>query len=343
MKIFFSETHKQHQPPFEIFDGGEKIPYFEVAERIERITDALSPKPWAHFVKAEDFDLKEILAVHDEEYIHFLQTAFQEWSHTEPESEYEKTALLPATFPTDRRHKMPQTILGKAGWYISDLSAPIVQGTFLAAVSSANCALSGARAVLEGERSAFALCRPPGHHAGKASCAGYCYINNAAVAANWLAGFGKTAILDIDYHAGNGTEDIFYERSDVLTLSIHADPAQDYPYFSGYASETGEHAGLGCHHNFPLPAGAQDKQYLQTLEKALKIIQQAGTERLVLSAGMDIYAGDPLGNFQITTEGINNIGKKIAELELPTLIVMEGGYNNSALGENMVALLEPLA
>lgn len=221
-----------------------------------------------------------------------------------------------------------------------DLSAPIVAGTYKAALASANCALSAAEAVSKGERAAFALCRPPGHHAGKANCGGYCYLNNAAIAANWLSSKGRVAVLDIDYHAGNGTQDIFYEHADVLSISIHADPDFEYPHFSGYADERGAGAGLGFHHNFPLPAGTDDAAYLATLEIALGHIRAFEPGYLVVSAGMDIYADDPLGKIKVTTKGIGEIGKRIASPGLPTTIVFEGGYNNDALARNVLALLE---
>jgi acetoin utilization deacetylase AcuC-like enzyme len=221
-----------------------------------------------------------------------------------------------------------------------DLSAPIVAGTWNAAYESAQIALSGASAMLHGEQSVFALCRPPGHHAGRSTCGGYCYINNAAVAAQWLAQKEKIALLDIDYHAGNGTQDIFYESDQVLTISIHADPSTHYPYYSGYADEIGSGAGENVHRNFPLPAGSDDRAYLSALDQALDHIRRFGARMIVVSAGMDIYEGDPLGDFKITSQGINAIGKRIASINLPTLIVMEGGYNNDALGVNVKLLLE---
>lgn len=342
MKIFLSNTHFEHYPPFEIFDGGEKVPTFEVPERAERVRAALGRSGWASFHEPEDFGLQPLLAVHTRDYLDFLRQAYHDWQASETDAPYEKSALLPATFPPGRWRRLPESILGRAGFYMSDLSAPITGGTYRAALSSANCALSAAKALTQGERSVFALCRPPGHHAGKANCAGYCYINNAAAAASWLSAQGKTAILDIDYHAGNGTQEIFYDRADVLTISIHADPNQEYPYFCGYADEVGEGAGLGFHHNFPLPAGADDNLYLQTLSMALELIRNYKTEYLVISAGMDIYGGDPLGKFKVSRQGIQLIGAEIAQLNRRTLIVMEGGYNNAALGENMTGFLEAL-
>jgi acetoin utilization deacetylase AcuC-like enzyme len=340
MDVFYSAAHLQHHPPFEIFDGGEKVPNFEVPARAERILAAIKGKPWAHIRPPLDFGLEAILEVHDEAYLAFLQSAYRDWQQAGTDTPYEKSALLPATFPPGRWRRIPRTLLGRAGYYMSDLSAPISEGTYQAALASANCALSGAEAILAGAKAAFALCRPPGHHAGREFCAGYCYINNAAVAANWLSKQRPTAILDIDYHAGNGTQDIFYRRADVPTISIHADPDFEYPYFCGYADETGEGEGTGFHRNFPLPAGTDDARYLETLDRALELIANFHPETLVISAGMDLFEGDPLGKFKVTRQGIGKIGASIAGLGLPALIVMEGGYNNSALAENMLTFLE---
>jgi acetoin utilization deacetylase AcuC-like enzyme len=338
MKVFYSGEHQLHNPPFELFDGGQHMPYLENPERMERILAALKDRAWADILEPDDFGLDPVLAVHDREYVDFLRTAYEEWTHVK--TSYEKKALLPATFPPRGWSHRPKSILGRAGYHMFDLSAPIIDGTYRAALASANCALSGAKAIAEGETSAFALCRPPGHHAGRSFCGGYCYLNNAAIAAHRLSAAGKVALLDIDYHAGNGTQDIFYERADVLTLSIHADPDGEYPAFCGYADETGAGAGSGLHRNFPLPEGTGDSLYLSALEDALGLVQSFAPAFLVLSAGMDLYAGDPLGMFEVTREGIRQIGERIANLQFPTLIVMEGGYNNAALGENITTLLE---
>jgi len=345
MKVFYSPTHLQHNPPFEIFDGGEKVPNFEVPERALRILAALRQTTWAEILAPQDFGLKPLLSVHAADYLDFLRTAYDEWLLSDLDADYEKTALLPATFPPAGWRRKPKSLLGRAGYYMTDLSAPIVAGTYPAALASANCALTGAASLLPEPAStlpvsSFALCRPPGHHAGRANCAGYCYINNAAVAANWLAERGRTVLLDIDFHAGNGTQDIFYRRADVLTISIHGDPDGQYPYYSGYADETGAGPGLGFHRNFPLPDGTVDALYLATLDKALELIESFSARYLVISAGMDLFGGDPLGKFKLTRAGIRAIGQKIAALNLRALIVMEGGYNNAALGENMLTFLE---
>jgi len=342
MKIFYSETHRKHYPPFEVFDGGKRVPYFENPDRMDRILSALKKTDWAEFVAPIDFGLDPIYVVHDKDYITFLASAWTEWLDSDPKvaASPEQNAFLPATFALRRKTRVPSTLLGKGGYYIMDLSACIVEGTYTAAIASANCALSAAQSAISEQSSAFALCRPPGHHAGKDYAGGYCFINNASVAANWLSSKGRVAILDIDYHAGNGTQDIFYERDDVLTISIHGDPDYEYPHYIGFADETGAGAGLGFHHNFPLPAGTDEAQYISTLDKALSVIKKFTPRHLVISAGMDTFDGDPLGKFKVTHHGYSEIGKRIAALGVPTVIVMEGGYANEALGINIVNLLE---
>lgn len=341
MKIYYSPLHREHNPPFEIFDGGERVPNFETPARAERILVALRGRAWAEIELPQDFGLDPVTAVHDPDYLAFLESAYAQWAATS--SDDAKAGLLPATFPPAGWRRRPKSVLGQAGYYMMDLSAPIVAGTYRAGLAAANCALSAARSVTASGRASFALCRPPGHHAGKANCGGYCYINNAAIAANWLSARGRVAVLDVDYHAGNGTQDIFYERGDVLSLSLHADPAEEYPYFSGYADETGRGAGAGRHRNFLLSPGTDDAQFLAALDEALSVIRDFEPAHVVLSIGMDIYEGDPLGKFKVTRQGIAEIGRRVAAAAIPTVIVMEGGYNNEALGANVVAMLEPFS
>ncbi|MDD2920926.1 MAG: histone deacetylase family protein [Anaerolineales bacterium] len=342
MKIFYSENHRKHVPPFEVFDGGKRVPYLENPDRMDKILSALGKAEWAEFIAPSDFGLAPIRAAHDEDYLNFLATCWGEWINSDPNvaAAPQENAFLPATFALRRTTRKPTTLLGKGGYYIMDLSACIVEGTYRAALSSANCALSAAEFTSRSGQTAFALCRPPGHHAGKDYAGGYCFINNAAVAANWLSSKGKVALLDIDYHAGNGTQDIFYERADALTISIHGDPQFEYPHYIGFADEVGAGAGLGFHKNFPLPAGTTDAQYLSALDEALNMIRNFAPKYLILSAGMDTFAGDPLGSFKISRNGFSQIGKRISALNFPTVIVMEGGYANAALGENIVTLLE---
>ncbi len=338
MKVYYSEAHRRHEPAFEVFDGGLRTPYMENPDRMDRILNALQQTEWAEIIEPENFGLDPIYAVHDKEYLDFLASCWTEWLESEAK---DKSTLLPSTFALRRHPQKPASLLGRAGYYMMDLSACIVEGTYDAALASAHCALSAAEVIANGDRSAFALCRPPGHHAGRDYAGGYCFINNAAVAAHWLSSKGKVALLDVDYHCGNGTQDIFYERKDVLTISIHADPNFEYPYYAGFASETGIGEGLGYHRNFPLEKGSDDERYLLALEEALGLIRNFAPRYLVVSAGMDIYADDPLGTIKVTTEGIGEIGKRISALDLPTVVVMEGGYNNEALGRNIVKFLSP--
>jgi len=343
MKIYYSETHRRHEPPFEVFDGGLRVPYLENPDRMDRILHALRVVDWADVTAPMDFGLDPIRAIHDQDYLDFLASAWTEWLATAPQ---DSSTLIPATFALRRQSRKPKSLLGRAGYYIMDLSACIVEGTYAAALASANCALSAAAFVSSSPtsyHSSFALCRPPGHHAGRDYAGGYCFINNAAVAANWLTSKGRVAVLDVDYHAGNGTQDIFYERDDVLTISIHADPDFEYPSYIGYADEQGAGAGLGFHRNFPLPKGTGDQAYLPALDQATGLIRAFNPAFLVISAGMDIYADDPLGTIKVSTEGIGEIGRRIATLNLPTVIVMEGGYANEALGANILAFLTPFS
>ncbi len=342
MKIFYSEEHRKHYPPFEVFDGGKRVQYYENPDRMDRILSALAKTNWAELIEPTDFGLDPILATHDRDYINFLASAWTEWLDSDPEvaAAPGQNAFLPATFALRRKPRVPNSLLGKAGYYMMDLAACIVEATYKAALASANCALSAASSSFILHNSSFALCRPPGHHSGKDYAGGYCFINNASVAANWLSQKGKVALLDIDYHAGNGTQDIFYERNDVLTISLHGDPDIEYPYYSGFADETGAGAGLGFHKNFPLPKATDDADYLAALDEALIMIRKFAPQYLVLSTGMDTFDGDPLGTFRITQNGFSEIGKRIAALNLPTAIIMEGGYANEALGNNVVTLLE---
>lgn len=342
MKIFYSEEHRNHFPPYEVFDGGIRVQYFENPDRMDRILAALKETDWAEFIEPQDFGLDPIFATHDRDYIRFLASCWDEWLASDPDiaASPETHAFLPATFALRRQARPTSSIRGRGGYYIMDLSACIVAGTYKAALTSANIALSAAADIAGGSRSAFGLCRPPGHHAGRDYAGGYCFINNASVAANWLSQKGKVAILDIDYHAGNGTQDIFYERNDVLSISIHGDPDFEYPHYIGFAEETGAGAGTGFHRNFPLPKDTGDKEYLSALDEALKLIRSFAPGYLILSFGADAFDGDPLGLFKLTRSGFGEIGKQIAGLNLPTGIIMEGGYANQALGENTKTLLE---
>jgi len=340
MKIFYSETHQQHDPPFEGYTSEKLLPALETAARATEVVRVLREKLWTEIAPPDDFGLEPILAVHSSPYVDYLCSAFDEWQQFSPVPEM---TFIPGTYGIDYPTAMAMSGTDQHGFFLLDTTVSINAGTYAAALGSANCALSGAQAIAQGDQAAFALCRPPGHHAGREVCGGYCFFNNAAIAANWLSQKGRVAILDIDYHAGNGTQEIFYERSDVLVISLHADPAREYPNYAGFAHEIGSGHGVGFHKNFPLPAGIADTLYLQVLDEALTLIREFEPRYLVISAGMDIYEGDLLGDFKISHQGIREIGRYISGLELPTLIVMEGGYHIPPLGENFGAVLEPFS
>lgn len=356
MRIISNPQHGRHDPPYEILDG-QRTPYFELPRRVKIIAEALADAGFAAPEAPRPFGLAPALAVHSQEYVDYLQGAYAAWVAAGRPPE----AVMPCTFPLPGLRAVSRSPQGLAGRYCFDLSAPITAGTFAAALGSAEAALTGAALLLEGEGAAYALCRPPGHHAAPAMAGGYCYLNNAAIAAHFLATGGDrqpatdggqagpavwamrpavVAVLDIDFHHGNGTQAIFYERSDVFFVSLHGDPDREYPYFLGFADECGARAGEGYNLNLPLPAGMDDEAYLAALETALEAIAGYGPRFLVVSAGLDSFAGDPLGDFALSTAGFSRIGARIAQLGLPTLFVQEGGYAIDELGRNVVSLLE---
>lgn len=338
MKAFYPVSHLQHNPPYEGYNQAGTIPALEVPERVLQVLTALQQAGWAEVVPPLDLGLEPILAVHSRPYLDYLQVVYRQW---EPLSPVRGTAFFPGTYGLDPQAVLAGDVPEQAGFFLMDTTVSGVAATYAAALQSAQAALSAAQDVSQGQGAAFALCRPPGHHAGREVCGGYCYLNNAAIAAQFLSGGGKVAMLDVDYHAGNGTQEIFYRRGDVLTLSIHADPSFEYPRYAGYADERGAGAGSGFHHNFPLEAGTSDSQYIPVLEKALALIAGFSPQALVVSAGMDTYQDDPLGTFKLTRDGLHQVGARIAALNLPTVVVMEGGYHLPSIGGNMVAFLEP--
>jgi len=336
MRVFYSATHLDHRPRYYFPEGGQTELFYETPARAERVLSALRQTNWAEILPPADFGLEPILAVHSARHLDYLRSAYAEWQSCSP---IEGQAFIPGSYTIDRQIALAGNVPEQAGFFLMSAHVPVTAGTYAAALAAAQCALSGAQAAAQGRGAAFALCRPPGHHAGREICGGFCFLNNAAIAAHWLSKQGKVAILDIDFHAGNGTQDIFYERPDVLTVSLHADPSREYPNYAGYAHETGAGPGAGCHRNYPLPAGTDDARYLHTLDQAMDLIAKFDPAHLVVSAGMDIYKDDPLGDFAITRQGIAEIGRAIASLNLPTLVVMEGGYAVESLGENVASLL----
>lgn len=340
MKTVFAPIQLQHNPEREFLDGkwGD---YHESPRRAEMILNAVQAANLGDVIAPEDFGIEPIRAVHADHYLDYLQTAFAKWL----EQGGSPTGVYPDTFFKPGFSHRPTRIVGLAGLYTFDMSTVIVEGTWQAAYWSAQSALTTAQLVRDGERAAFALCRPPGHHAHAAMGGGYCFLNNAAIAAEWLtapfrSGMGAgVAILDVDFHHGNGTQAIFYERRDVLFVSLHADPDRQYPYFLGAASERGVGEGEGFNINYPLPMKTTDEEYLAVLDEACGQIARFAPRHLVVSLGVDTFGGDPLGDFAMTSDAYPKVGARLAQLNLPTVFLMEGGYAIEQLGANVVGVL----
>jgi len=335
MLTVYSPRQNAHDPLREL-NNGEWMAYAESPARLESVLAQMGEA-----TAPVDNGLAAILAVHDPAYVAFLESAHQEWL-----AQGRSGDAIGYAFPIcGRRPLTHDRIDAKLGQFGFDAATPIAAGTWGSAYWSAQSALSALAALAEGgESQAFALCRPPGHHAGADYCGGYCYLNNAAIAARAAEarGLGPVAVLDVDYHHGNGTQDIFYEDAGVFFASIHADPRTDYPYYWGHADERGSGAGEGTTFNQPLPRGTGWAQYEVALGKALEAIAGFGARMLIVSYGADTFAGDPISHFALTTEDMHRIGAGIAALALPTLTVMEGGYHIAALGRNVAAFLSGL-
>jgi acetoin utilization deacetylase AcuC-like enzyme len=338
LKIFYSQNQMKHSlgspnPGSHAYDASLESP-----GRVDSILAALESTTWAEILPPLDFGLGPVLEIHTLGYMDYLRDAYKNWS---PYSTEEHLAFIPYKPGFDPAAPHPGTIPDQDGFFMTDMHVPVNAFTYQAALSSAQCALSAVHALTNNNATTFALCRPPGHHAGPDICGGYCFLNNAAIAANWLSKRGKVAILDIDFHAGNGTQAIFYSRRDVLTISLHADPVRQYPNYSGYAHEIGVGPGENFHRNFPLPAHISDDHYLKFLDQAIDLVRSYSPDFLVVSAGLDTYIEDPLGDFNISKTGFSRIGDKLSSLHQPTTLVLEGGYKINKLGENLIALLTP--
>jgi acetoin utilization deacetylase AcuC-like enzyme len=342
MHTIYSEEHRHQDGNAELFEGKMVKPH-ESPRRAEIVLERVRAQKLGDVVGLHDFGLDPILKVHDRGFVDFLRDCWDEWV----KSGRDFDALphvwpVPGLQPAGSPRRPCQSIDGKLGYYAIDAGTPIVAGTWRAAYAAAQVALTGQRLVATGERAAFALCRPPGHHAGSNFYGGYCFLNNAAIAAQGFrdAGARRVAILDVDYHHGNGTQEIFYSRDDVLTISLHADPKQEFPYFLGHADERGHGLGEGHHLNLPLPWGTSWEQYGPALDQAVRRILDHGAEVLVVSLGLDTFEHDPISRFKLRHEDYLAMGRKIAGCDLPTLFVMEGGYAVDALGVNTVNVLQ---
>ena len=324
LKVFYSARHALHH----VRERG----YVERPSRVDVILKALDVMPDVERLKTRNFGERPIRAVHDVDFVNYLRNVCQELPPEE--------LVYPYVFPIRRTDRPPRDLNTRAGYYCIDTFTPLSLNAYKASRAAVNVALSGAEALIAGNPLVYSLCRPPGHHAERDTYGGFCYFCNGAIAAQYLLKtFGRVAVLDVDYHHGNGTQDIFYNRSDVLTVSIHGHPSFAYPYFAGFADETGEGDGKGFNHNLPLPERVDDARHLSALDDALAIVRKFKPEALVVSLGLDIAKADPSGTWSVTREGLFEIGRRIGGLRYPTLLVQEGGYNVRSLGRNAASLL----
>ena len=337
MRTIYSDDHHLHHGRCEIIDG-ELKPCFEMPSRADHVLARVRQQGLGEVLAPRDFGRAPIERIHDADYLRFFKGAWARWAAMGRDGD-----LMPFTWPARTlRSVVPDNLHGQLGYYSFDGGAPITAGTWQAAWSSAQVALTGQALISDGAGSAFALCRPPGHHAAGDLMGGYCYLNNAAIATQAFldGGCQRVAILDVDYHHGNGTQSIFYARNDVLVASIHGDPSFEFPFFLGYHDEIGEDAGKGFNLNLPLAAGSGWDRWSAALEQACARIAEYAPDVIVVSLGVDTFKEDPISQFKLDSPDYLRMGERIARLGKPTLFVMEGGYAVEEIGVNAVNVLE---
>ena len=338
MKTVYTDKHKLRDANTELHFG-ELVAPFECPVRAEFVLQRVNEVALGEVLEPAAFGLEQILRVHDAGFIEFLQACWEEWKAAGAAGEAIPTVYPGRSMPSFDR--IPDFIEGKMGYYCLAIETSITDGTWDAALASAQVALTAQGKLASGEHSAFALCRPPGHHAATDAYGGYCFINNAAVCAQAFIDQGaeRVAILDVDFHHGNGTQEIFYQRDDVLFCSLHGDPREAFPHFLGYADETGAGAGEGYNHNYPLPPGTAYAEWAAALDDALRKVANFAPDALVISLGVDTFEHDPISFFKLKSDHFSDYGRRIAKLGLPTLFVMEGGYAVEEIGINAVNVL----
>lgn len=343
MLIYHNPAHRKHAGRQEMFRG-RLVPCHETPERLDYVLAELQRRPAGKLRVPGAADLDLVRRVHSARYVEFLARAWGEWIAQDPANA--EVDVLPSVWPVRgfRHDVAPTNFAARLGLFSFDSGTPITAGTWEAASTGAACAIDAARAVASagGPRAAMALTRPPGHHAGADFFGGYCFLNNAALAAQGMreAGARKVAVLDVDYHHGNGTQSIFYARADVLTVSIHGDPTTEYPFFLGYADERGQDAGEGFNVNLPLSCGADFGRWSHALRQALDAVHRYRADALVVALGVDTFEGDPISRFQLRSADYLKVGQAIADAGLPTVFVLEGGYAVAEVGVNVVNVLE---
>ncbi|CAN7607441.1 histone deacetylase family protein [Variovorax paradoxus] len=341
MLTIYNDRHALHQGKVEMFRG-ELVPCFEVPARVDHVKHELERRGLGPLQVPDAFDEALLARVHAPRYLDFIAHAWDEWVALNPSNA--SRDALPSYWPTRgmRTDVLPKSFPARMGLFSFDAGTPLMAGSWAAARHGAACAWTAAQRVIGGERAAFALTRPPGHHAGADFFGGYCFVNNAAVAAQALrdAGVERVAVLDVDYHHGNGTQAIFYERSDVHFASLHGDPLTDYPYYLGHADERGAGAGLGFNHNLPLARGTGFAAWRAALKAALDGIAAVRAGALVVSLGVDTFEGDPVAGFRLRSDDYLRMGEDLARAGLPTVFVFEGGYAVAEVGVNAVNVLQ---
>ncbi|WP_447553919.1 histone deacetylase family protein [Vreelandella sp. EE22] len=336
MKTFYHEDQGLHQPQTYFSRGKMRTPQ-EVAERATHLL-AAARKLGFEVAAPKDYGVAPLRAVHSLAYLRFLESAHARWHDLGEDWGEEVISNIFVRSPNALKG-----ILAEAARYLADGSAPVGKHTWHAAYWSAQSAVAGAEALLEGERFAYALSRPPGHHAGIDSAGGFCFLNSAAIAAQHLTRrYPRIVVLDTDMHHGQGIQEIFYQRDDVLYISIHGDTTNFYPGVSGFENERGEGAGLGYNLNLPMPHGSSEAVFFERMNEACQAIRLFEPDALVLSLGFDIHEQDPQAKVAVSTEGFGELGQQVAGLNLPTLVVQEGGYYLEGLEENAVSFFEGL-
>jgi len=335
MKCVLCARQTKHYPASFLVNG-ERQPNPESPDRVDRLLEGALAAGLER-IEPHDYGLTAIARVHTPEYLAFLSNAYSRWSRIAGAA----SEVTPNIHPTNRDCVYPASVVAQAGYHMADASAPIGADTWDSALASAWSAIHASEIVMAGDPMAYALTRPPGHHAGADIAGGFCYLNNTAIAAEHLLNkYRSVAVLDIDLHHGNGTQSIFYGRADVLTVSLHADPVRFYPFFWGHAAERGAGAGLGYNLNLPLPRGTGDEVFLKALEQAFARIESFAPDALVIALGLDTFAGDPIAGLSISSDGYRAIGQAIASrLRLPTVIIQEGGYPCEELAGNLTRFL----
>ena len=334
MKVVFADAQFAHDPEV-MLSSGVPVESPEQPARAERLLAAALGAGLERETPADQGD-GVIEAVHTPVYLEFLRNIYARWSRVPGASK----EILPNVHPISRSDGYPRSAVGQVGFHVYDGSCPIVAETWESSRWSAMTAAHAASRVLDGDSACYALARPPGHHASQDLAGGFCYLNNSAIAAQLLReSFERVAIIDVDVHHGNGTQRIFYARNDVLTVSIHADPVRFYPFFWGYANETGEGPGEGYNLNLPVPRGTGDDDYAGVLAEALRKVAGFAPQALVVALGLDAHESDPFRGMAISTGGFARIGEQLGALRLPTVLVQEGGYLSDALGANLASFV----